>query len=157
MRAESSYHCNHISLWYLIPHSEKCAECVVKTCFTQLFELSFNGFGTVLTFDVLTFQRIPMSCCLDPLNIVQVELKKPCFRLQNTMDVFFGRKQNLGEGALHSISESGCNNQLILPASKYPNIQISRYHPDILISRCLDLDIPSIIRMFVESGKAADS
>ena len=77
---------------------------------------------------------------LVPLNIVLVECKKLCFRLQNTRDLLFLGKKAPGRAAPHRISEWGCINKLVLPESTYPDIQISRY-PNIQISKYLDIQI----------------
>ena len=62
-------------------HSGECAECVVKV---ELHSLTFLWMN-VVSYRNLTHQLFnPHLCIPVSLNIVQAELKKPCFGLQIT-------------------------------------------------------------------------
>ena len=108
----------------MCPGGER-AECVVNKCLTQFVELSVHEIGIILKSDTLIFN--PCLCSLVPLNIVQVELKKHRFRLQNTRDLFL-LKETKG-----STQKSGLEMQQQIV---FTRIQISRY-PDIQISGVL--------------------
>ena len=80
------------------------APCKGKPCLTFKFDLSGHPFGTRLKSDALIFQSLSYS--LVPLNIVLIECKKYCFRLQNTGDLFFLEKKPPA-GLHHTESQSG--------------------------------------------------
>ena len=75
----------------------------VDPCLISKFELSGHWFGTILKSFILAFQSASSS--LVPLNIVLVECKKRCFRLQTPRDLVFLEKKAPGTAAPHRIKD----------------------------------------------------
>ena len=75
--------------------------CKGRPCLISIFELSGHPFGTMLKSFALTFQ---FASSLLRLNIVLVECKEHCFRLQNSRNPFFPEKNKTA--GLH-YTESG--------------------------------------------------
>ena len=117
--------------------------CKGKPCLISI--LNFQVINLVPYWNLTHSFFNPRLSSLVPLNIVLVECKKHCFRLQNTRDLFFLEKKAPGRAAPHRSPDWGCMNTLFWPQS----IQISK-HPDIQISRFPYIHILAHIRRFAD-------